>query len=167
MGVCRNPGVIADMLAGSNDVGTTMTDIDTEMGFGSGIAAFEAKHFSKAMQLLSPFADQGNAEAQYRMAIMYQNGLGVARSPEQAYKLMRAAAEQGHGLAQHGLGFMHLEGECTQKDPAEAAKWFRAAAEQGLPGSRMTLGMLYEQGLGVAKDEAEAKKWYDLAQRSD
>ena len=31
----------------------------------SGIMAFEAKHFSRAMQLLSPMAEQGDPEAQY------------------------------------------------------------------------------------------------------
>jgi TPR repeat protein len=166
-GSCRDIMANTGMLAEDRNAGSAMSDIDTEMNFGSGIAAFEAKHFSRAMQLLSPFADQGHAEAQYRLAIMYQNGLGVARNPDQAFKLMRAAAGQNHGLAQHGLGFMYLEGECAPKDPAEAARWFRAAAEEGLPGSQMTLGMLYEQGLGVAKDETEAKKWYDLARRGD
>ncbi|HIO97784.1 MAG TPA: sel1 repeat family protein, partial [Leucothrix sp.] len=29
------------------------------MDFSSGLAAFEAKHFPRAMQLLSPFADKG------------------------------------------------------------------------------------------------------------
>ena len=41
-----------------------------EVDFASGMAAFEAKHFSRAAQLLSPFADEGNPEAQHRLAIM-------------------------------------------------------------------------------------------------
>ncbi|MFP5505120.1 MAG: sel1 repeat family protein, partial [Gammaproteobacteria bacterium] len=49
-----------------------------DVNFASAMAAFEAKHFSRAMQLLSPFAEQGNAEAQHRLAIMFQNGLGMA-----------------------------------------------------------------------------------------
>ena len=137
---------------------------ETDMELSSGIAAFEAKHFSKALQLLSPLADRGNVEAQYRLAIMHQNGLGCARNEAAAYDWMRKAADQGHALAQHGLGFMHLHGECAKKDEAEAAKWFRLAAEQGLPGSQMTLGMLYEQGLGVDQDMDEARKWYQRAE---
>ena len=77
----------------------------------SGIMAFEAKHFSRAMQLLSPLAEQGDPEAQYRVAIMYQGGLGMAKNDTQAFKWMREAAEKGHALAQHGLGFMYMEGE--------------------------------------------------------
>src|SRR5690606_30934248 len=128
-----------------------MSDED-DVNFNSAMSAFEAKHFSRAMQLLSPFAEQGNAEAQHRMAIMYQNGLGMARSPEAAVKWMRAAAEQGHALAQHGLGFMYLEGECVPKDGAQAAHWFKLAADQGLAGSLTTLAMMYEQGNGVEQD---------------
>ena len=69
-----------------------------EIDLSSGIAAFEAKHFSRAMQLLQPLAERGNPEAQHRVAIMYQNGLGVVPNPRAAYQWMHSAAEQGHPL---------------------------------------------------------------------
>ena len=136
---------------------------DQTMDLGSGIAAFETKFFSRAMQLLSPLAQIGNAEAQYRVAVMYQNGLGMAVNEKEAYRWMRAAAEQNHGLAQHGLGFMLMEGECTTQDSEAAISWFRRAAEQGLAGSQATLGMMYREGRGVPQDEAEARHWLRLA----
>ena len=52
----------------------------------SGIMAFESKHFSQAMQLLSPIADQRDPEAQYRLAIRYQGGLGMAKNETQAMR---------------------------------------------------------------------------------
>ena len=115
-----------------------------EVDFASGMAAFEAKHFSRAAQLLSPFAEAGNAEAQHRLAIMYQNGLGVAQHDALAVRWMQAAADSGYAIAQHGLGFMYLEGECVEKDPARAVEWFQKAADQGLVGSLTTLAMMYE-----------------------
>ena len=130
--------------------------VPEDMGLESGMAAFEAKHFSRAMQLLSPLAEQGNAEAQYRVAIMLEAGLGMVRNKLQAYRWMRAAAEQGHGLAQHGLGFMYLEGTCTTENPVMAAQWFERAAAQGLAGALVNLGMLYREGRGVPKDEEKA-----------
>ena len=81
--------------------------------YSSGVAAFEAKNFSMAMQFLYPLAEAGDADAQHRVAIMCQNGLGVVRNDERALQMMQAAAEQGHPIAQHGLGFMYLEGECV------------------------------------------------------
>jgi len=139
---------------------------ELDMNLASGISAFEAKEFAKAFKFLSPLAEDGNAQAQYRLAVMYQNGLGHVRNDMMAFKWMRAAAEQGEALAQHGLGFMYMQGECVPKNEKLAAEWFRRAAEQGLSGSQMTLGMIYEQGLGVDKNEAEARKWYELAQHN-
>jgi len=117
---------------------------DLSMDLSSGVAAFEAKHFSRSSQLLSPLADAGNADAQYRMAIMMQNGLGMTENEMQAFKYMREAAQSGHALAQHGLGFMYLEGECVDKNPSKAVEWFTKAAEQGLVGSQTTLAMMYQ-----------------------
>lgn len=137
--------------------------IGPNMELASGIAAFESKQFSRAAGLLTPLASAGDPEAQYRVAIMAQNGLGMHPNPLLAYKYMKSAAESGLGLAQHGLGFMYLEGECTGQDPTRAAVWFRKAAEQGLSGAQTNLAMLYEQGRGVPKDPDEANRWYRMA----
>lgn len=133
------------------------------MDLQSGISAFEAKHFARAMQLLTPLAEGGNAEAQYRVAIMCQNGLGGIPNPDAAARWMRAAADQGHAMAQHGLGFMFLEGECLDQDARQAAHWFELAANQGLAGSQTTLAMMYEQGNGVERDLEAARRWYEKA----
>lgn len=133
---------------------------EQEMDLNSGIAAFESREFSKAMQLLNPFAQQGDAVAQYRVSIMQQNGLGVVRNELQAFKMMKLASEQGYPLAQHGLGFMYLEGDCIDKNGDRAAHWFTQAAEQGLVGSATTLAMMYEQGNEIEQDLELAKKWY-------
>ena len=55
------------------------------------------------MKLLSPIASSGNPDAQYRLAIMYQNGLGVVRNELLAYKWMKNAAQQEFGPALHAL----------------------------------------------------------------
>jgi len=52
-----------------------MSGLDMELA--SGVAAFEAKEFARAMQLLLPLAERGDPQAQYRVAVMAQVGLGV------------------------------------------------------------------------------------------
>lgn len=140
-----------------------MNDENSEMDLSSGIAAFEGKHFATASRLLSPLAHQGNEEAQFRMAIMAQNGLGMVVNEKVAYENMKAAADQGHALAMHGLGFMYLEGECVEKNPQEAANWFHKASEAGMQGSMTTLAMMYRDGNGVEKNKAEADRLFELA----
>ena len=68
------------------------------MELASGVAAFEAKEFRRAFQLLAPLAARGEAEAQYRVAVMSQSGLGGVVNEALALSAMRDAAQQGHGL---------------------------------------------------------------------
>ena len=137
-----------------------MNDTDIDMELSSGLAAFESKAFARAAALLGPLAEAGNPEAQHRLGIIYQNGLGMARNELLAYKWMQMAAKQDHALAQHGMGFMYLEGDCVSANGAKAVTWFEKAAKQGLAGSQATLGRMYTEGLGVEKDVAVGKKWY-------
>jgi len=128
-----------------------------------GIAAFEAKHFAMAIQILSPLADGGEAEAQFRLAIIHQNGLGTVVNESRAFENMLNAAKQEHPLAMHSLGFMYLEGECATQDYALARHWFEKAAKKNMPGSMMALGMMYSEGQGVEQDAQKAQYWYDQA----
>jgi TPR repeat protein len=133
------------------------------MALNSGIAAFESKLFVRAYELLLPLAEANHPEAQYRLAIMSQNGLGMVKNAKMAVRWMKAAAEQGFGLAQHGLGYMYLEGDGVEQDETQAVSWFQLAAEQDLAGAQAMLGSLYEQGRGVPQDLEEAKRWYAKA----
>ncbi len=112
------------------------------MSLQSGIEAFKAKEFPLAYKLLFSFADSGHSEAQYRLAVMAQNGLGMVVNQKESARWMRAAAEQGFALAQHGLGFMYMQGECVEQDETQAAQWFRLAADQGLAGAQVALDQL-------------------------
>ncbi len=131
---------------------------DSDLDLSSGISAFESKHFTHAIKLLAPLAEGGEAEAQYRMAIMYQNGLGVVRNEGRAFDYMRRAAGSGHALAQHGLGFMYMDGDCVEADGEQAVAWFTRAADQGLAGSKTTLAMMYQEGSLVPKNEILAAR---------
>ncbi len=128
-----------------------------------GIAAFDSKDFSTAQRLLARLAEQGEPEAQYRMAIMAQNGLGMTTDQVLALDHMRAAADAGLRLAQHGLGFMYMQGECVEQDGEQALHWFTLAAEQGLRGAMTTIGMMYREGKGIARDAEKAKVWFRKA----
>ena len=141
---------------------TTPPD-NQQMDLMSGVSAFESKHFSRAMKLLSPIANSGNPDAQYRLAIMYQNGLGVVRNELLAYKWMKNAAQQKFGPALHGLGFMYMEGDCVGRDDVKAIKWFEAAVAQGLQGAMVALAQMLEQGRGTTVDTDRAKALYKQA----
>ena len=134
-----------------------------EIDLASGLAAFEAKHFARAMQCLSPLADAGHKDAQYRLAIMFQNGVGVVANEAVAFHWMQQAAEQDHGPAQHGLACCYLEGSGTHRDDPAAVQWLQRAVRHGLAGALVVLAQLYETGRGVPVDVEKAKALYRQA----
>ena len=107
-------------------------------------------------------AEQGDADAQYNLGLMYYNGEGVPQDDTEAVRWWRAAAEQGFANAQSNLGVMYENGEGVPEDDEEAVRWFRAAAEQGLAEAQFNVGLMYANGRGVTQDDEEAYKWYDL-----
>ena len=112
---------------------------------------------------LAAAAEQGDAEAQFKLGEMFEYGRGVRQDDEEAVKWYRLAAEQGHASAQFNLGFMYKEGRGVRQDDEEAVKWYRLAAEQGHANGQNNLGWMYKEGRGVRQDDEEAVKWYRLA----
>ena len=91
-------------------------------------------------------AEQGDAEGQTYLGLMYADGWGVV-----AY-------------AQGELGRMYFTGEGVIEDRREAVRWFRLAAEQGDAWAQTVLGRMYTLGQeGVPQDYIQAHKWLNLA----
>ena len=61
-------------------------------------------------------AEAGDADAQYRLGVMYEFGLEVPQDEAEAVAWYRLAAEQGHATAQYDLGFSYANGlgECER-----------------------------------------------------
>lgn len=59
-----------------------------------GFAAFQAGNYAKALQLWQPLAQEGNADAQYNLGLLYHKGWGVARDMKQAQEWYTQAANQ-------------------------------------------------------------------------
>ncbi len=128
-------------------------------GFDEGLAAYDRGDYAMALREWRPLAEQGHAEAQFKLGVMYFNGRGVTRDNAEAWKWWRKAADQGHAGAQNVSGLL-LGG----LNYAGAAEWYRKGAEQGDADAQYNLGFVYARGgRGLAQDYAEAAKWYRLA----
>ncbi len=53
------------------------------------------KMYKKAVHWYTKSAEQGDAEAQYHLGVMYKNGRGVPQDHEKAIKWFTKSAEQG------------------------------------------------------------------------
>lgn len=76
-------------------------------------------------------AEQGYADAQFNLGLMYANGEGVEADTSKAVELFKQAAEQGNVDAQNNLAAMYYTGEGIDRDVDKAIAWFEKAAEQG------------------------------------
>lgn len=133
-------------------------------GFDDGVAAFDRGDFATALREFRTLADQGNAEAQFNVAIIYDYGHGVGSDYARAMKWYRKAAEQGFDAAQFNLGIMYDYGQgVAEEDYAEAVKWYRKAAKQGNAKAQNSLGFMYYKGRGVPRNDKIAHMWYNLA----
>ena len=84
------------------------------------------------MQCYRKAAEQGFAEAQYNLGVMYANGQGVRQDYTQAVQWYRKAAEQGLAEAQYNLGVMYAKGEGVRQNYKIAKGWFGKACDNGL-----------------------------------
>jgi TPR repeat protein len=78
--------------------------------FERGVAAYYRHDYATVFRELRPLADQGNANAQHDLGVMYEYGLGVPEDGARAARWYRKAAEQGVAEAQNHLGAMYHEG---------------------------------------------------------
>ncbi len=105
-------------------------------------------------------AKSGNAEARYRMGLLYERGDGVDQSDSDASVWYGMAAEQGHAKAQYRIGLMYEEGRGVVESIPKAMKWYTEAAGQGYAEAQFKLGSMYENGIGVPRSDSDAKGWY-------
>ena len=87
--------------------------------------------YKQAFKWYTKSAEQGQAEAQYNLGYMYQNGESVTQDYKQAFKWYTKSAEQGYADAQLNLGFMYKYGESVIQDYVVAYAWYSVSEANG------------------------------------
>ena len=119
-------------------------------------------------------AEQGDADAQYKLGKMYENGQRVSQSNYTAERWYKEAAEQGHTeafkyllMGKNAYFFdIYEQAELCQKSlkngNVDALKYLHKMAESYVP-FMYTIGMIYEKGQGVSQSDYLAMEWYEKA----
>lgn len=140
-----------------------LSSISWSADFAKGQEAYNSGDYETAITEWQVLADEGDADGQFGMGLLHDNGFGVALDSLQATKWYLSAAEQGHGEAQCNLAIMYENGWGVPQSDEEAFKWYSLAAEQGLVPAQYSLGKMYKNGFGVASDNIQAHKWLTIA----
>ena len=76
-------------------------------------------------------AEAGHADAQCRLARMYDAGVGVPFDKARAIELFKSASENGNAQAQVVVGKLYKDGIYMAQDIPKALQLLKASAEQG------------------------------------
>ena len=96
-----------------------------------GIEAYQQGDYATALEEWLPIAKQGNAEAQFSVGLLFDQGLNVIPDYKIAVKWFTLASKQGHIFAQSNLGWKYHKGQGVAKDNVHAFKWWSIAASKG------------------------------------
>ena len=122
----RNP------LGETESTNATSSDLDNSF-----ILAFERVHNLADTGLSKP--GEGDSDAQFMVAKMWEEGIGVKQDIEKAVYYYTKAATQGHSVAQCILGLCYDEGKGVGLDQKRAVELFELSANQGNYAAQLSL----------------------------
>ena len=109
-----------------------------------GVVAYDDGDYSKALDIFRPLAENGGAIAQFYLARMYAQSIGVGKDYVEAIKWYTLAADQGHVDAPFWLGQMFHFGKVVLQNNKTAVKWYTLAVEQGHVEAQQGLDLIAE-----------------------
>jgi len=121
---------------------------------------YAQRDYVRALQLLAPLAEGGDAVAQLKLGIIFSRGKVSSSDHVAALRWFTKAAENGQAEAQFELGRMYRDGLGARVDGKLAVYWLERAAERGTPHAINALGELYLGHQGVPQDFAVARRWF-------
>ena len=122
------------------------------------------EHLSNALAwFLQASAKGNNPIADYALAHIYSEGLGVDVDMDKATEYYQKAADENFVLAYERLGNLYLLEEDDPKKISKAVMLFQRAANEDIPTAQFKLGYMYSEGLGVKQDYETARFWYHRA----
>ena len=132
--------------------------------FDSAERAYEQNDYPTAQQEFMRLAKEGDARAQFKIGLMYDDGDVMPQNPEEAMRWYQLAAGNGNIDAQKLLAFFYYTGtHNVTRDEAESARWYLRAAQAGDAEAQYALSLDHAIGTGVEKNKAESIRWRLLA----
>ena len=118
--------------------------------FDQALSAYQGKDYAAALPLFREAAAQGFFKADRYIGLMYLNGEGVDKDPQQAFAAFsRASAKDITG--QYWLGYCYENGIGTAQDMAQAVYWYQKSAQRGDHVSQPAVDALKRLGVAVEK----------------
>ena len=121
--------------------------------------AVRSDHPGDAIGMLTPSAQEGDAEAALFLGNIYLYGRGITPDYEAARRWLELASKEGRVDALFNLGAMYDKGIGVPRDVQQALHWFTLAADQRDAVAQLNLALIYINGNGVPRDVALGEQW--------
>ena len=136
--------------------------------FEAGRDAYPKGDYTTALNEFLPSVMEGDINAQFYLALMYEKGAGVPQDTFKAFKWYNLAAEQGSAEAMFKLGVYYYDGSGgAAKDTQQALSWFGDAAGEGIAAAQYNFGLMHAKSLGVARNYVLAAQWFQVAAKQN
>lgn len=124
----------------------------------------ELESLNDAVRWYRKAAEQGKADAEFKMGYFYTvGGGGLAKDLAEAARWYEKAAAQNQSGAQYNLAVCYENGLGVERDEVRALRLYMAAAEKGDTYAQKAVGVIHHKARGVKADPVEAYAWYLLA----
>lgn len=127
--------------------------------------AYQAGDYKVALERFEKLAKAGDVHAQFDLAQMYNQGIGVDANPEQGWLWLRQSANGGNPAAMLEMGMRFESGVGPEQNFIMALSWYRKASEAGNAVARFNIATMYLLGAGVPKDQVKAYGWFKFADK--
>ncbi len=115
------------------------------------------------LQACEKLAQDGDAEALWKLALFYETTSTSKRNYEKAFRLIERSANLGNPVGQYHLGRYYDYGIAVSKNAFEAVRWYEKAARQNQMEAFNALGKVYFEGRGVNSNYERASQWFTHA----
>ncbi|HEX5636019.1 MAG TPA: hypothetical protein VFY78_02945 [Gammaproteobacteria bacterium] len=128
------------------------TSVSMAEDFDAGIFEFQKK-----------LADNGNAQAQFKVGNMYETGRGVALDLGAAKQWYEKSAANNFKPAQNRLTYMQIKLNGFRPEHKSWLQQVKSDADGGDGEASMILGEMYQEGIGMPKNLAQAQTEFKRA----
>ena len=129
-------------------------------GFTEAINYFDNQQYAQSFAEFKPLADKGDERAQYYVAYMYLNGLGVIQNTQNGVDYLNRSKDQEYEKALSLLGYLHSIGKFVELDKKKALDFYLKAAELEDNDALLNLGVMYYTADGVKQDTDKAIEYF-------
>ena len=140
-----------------------VTAQDASAMYSQGESYYGSQNYAKARESYENAAAKDNADAMFKLGVLYANGQGVARDYAKAREWYEKAAAKDDASAMFNLGLLYHNGQGVAQDNAKAREWYEKAAAKDNTTAMLNLAVLYHNGQGVARNYAKAREWLNKA----